>query len=87
MLGAVFDSAQRQRSLSPTIDGVPPDNFQPFIECDLGPFTATPPMCGKEPRIFGGGDGPMILRQMMHKDYLRAWYASRYSLRSQRRQF
>ena len=57
---------------APTIDHIPPDDFQPFIECDLGPFTATPPMCAEESRIFGGGHRPMILRQVVHEDGARA---------------
>jgi hypothetical protein len=34
--------------LSPTINRVPPDDFEPFIECDFGPFVTTPPACAKE---------------------------------------
>ena len=56
----------------PSIDRIPPDDFQPFIECDLGPFTATPPAGAEESRVFGGGHRPMILRQMVHEDRPRA---------------
>src|SRR6476469_6609399 len=68
----VFISNGRPHSTSPTIDRIPPNYFEPFIECDLGPFTAMPPMCVKESRIFGGSHGPMILRQMVHEDRARA---------------
>ena len=40
---------------APPVDAIPPDDFQPFIEGDLGPFAATPPVCVEESRIFGGG--------------------------------
>jgi len=56
----------------PAVDAIPPDNFEPFIKCDLGPFAATPPACSKESRVFGGGHRPMILRQMVHEDRARA---------------
>ena len=61
-----------QRSLSPTVYRIPPNYFEPFIECDLGPFTAMPPMYVKESGILGGCHRPRILRQVMHEDGARA---------------
>src|SRR6476646_950210 len=58
----------RRNRLSPTVDAVPPDDFEPLHERGLGPFTATPPVCAKEPRIFGGSHRPVILRQAALKD-------------------
>src|SRR6476646_3065540 len=60
--------ATRRNRLSPAVDAVPPDDLEPFHERSLGPFTATPPVCAEESRIFGGSRRPVILRQAALKD-------------------
>ena len=41
----------------PTLNQVPPEGTQPFIEAHLGPLSVGPPADSELSRIMGGGDG------------------------------
>jgi len=59
------------RSLSPTINGVPPHDLEPFLKGGFGPFPAAPPMRTEQSVVLRRRDRPVVLGQAVDKNRTR----------------
>src|SRR5579884_2532950 len=57
-----------RKQLSPAVNHIPPDDFEPFLKSGFCPFAMTPPLCAKDSGVLCGGGGPFILRQLFSED-------------------
>src|SRR5438309_6036328 len=57
---------------TPPVDGVPPQQPQPFVKTSLGPLTLSPPACSKLRVVTNRCNREGLLRQLVPKNAERA---------------